>query len=51
MTILLIEQNANAALRCADFAFVMETGRITMTGSGQELLVNEDVKNAYLGSH
>ena len=51
ITILLIEQNANAALRCADFGFVMETGSITMTGSGQELLVNEDVKNAYLGSH
>ena len=51
MTILLIEQNANAALRCADFGFVMETGDITMTGSGQELLVNEAVKNAYLGSN
>ena len=50
ITILLIEQNANAALRCADFGFVMETGRITMTGSGQELLVNPDVKAAYLGS-
>ena len=51
ITILLIEQNANAALRCADFGFVMETGRITMTGSGQELLVNEAVKNAYLGTN
>ena len=51
ITILLIEQNANAALRCADEAFVMETGRITMTGSGQDLLVNEAVKNAYLGSN
>ena len=51
ITILLIEQNANAALRCADFGFVMETGSITMTGSGQELLVNEAVKNAYLGSN
>ena len=50
ITILLIEQNANAALRCADYGFVMETGRITMTGSGQELLANEDVKAAYLGS-
>ena len=49
VTILLIEQNANAALRCADFGFVMETGNITMTGSGRELLVNEAVKNAYLG--
>ena len=51
VTILLIEQNANAALRCADYGFVMETGRITMTGSGQELLANEDVKAAYLGSN
>ena len=51
ITILLIEQNANAALRCADFAFVMETGRITMTGSGEELLVNPAVKAAYLGSN
>ena len=51
ITILLIEQNAKAARRCADFGFVMETGRITMTGSGQDLLVNEAVKNAYLGSN
>ena len=51
ITILLIEQNANAALRCADIGFVMETGRITMTGTGAELLVNEDVKAAYLGSN
>jgi len=50
ITILLIEQNANAALRCADVGFVMETGSITMTGVGKELLVNEDVKKAYLGS-
>ena len=51
ITILLIEQNANAALRCADVGFVLETGRITMTGSGQELLTNEAVKAAYLGSN
>ena len=50
ITILLIEQNANAALRCADFGFVMETGRITMTGAGSELLVNKAIKEAYLGS-
>ena len=49
ITILLIEQNANAALRCADVGFVLETGSITMTGSGQELLTNEAVKAAYLG--
>ena len=51
ITILLIEQNANTALRCADVGFVLETGSITMTGSGQELLTNEDVKAAYLGSN
>ena len=50
ITILLIEQNANAALRCADFGFVIETGHITMTGAGSELLVNKAVKEAYLGS-
>ena len=50
ITILLIEQNANAALRCADYALVMETGRITLTGSGEELLNNPQVKEAYLGS-
>ncbi|HWQ30345.1 MAG TPA: ABC transporter ATP-binding protein [Negativicutes bacterium] len=49
VTILLIEQNANAALHIADKAFVMETGRITMRGTGVELLANPDVKNAYLG--
>lgn len=49
VTILLIEQNANMALRTADIGYVMETGRITMTGSGQELLSNEKVKAAYLG--
>lgn len=51
ITILLIEQNANAALRCADYGFVMETGSITLVGTGKELLVNEQVKAAYLGSN
>jgi len=50
VTVLLIEQNANMALHTADLGYVLETGKITMTGSGQELLVNEDVKKAYLGS-
>lgn len=50
VTVLLIEQNANMALKIADFAYVLETGRITLTGTGKELLVNEDVKRAYLGS-
>ncbi len=50
VSILLIEQNANMALKVADSAFVMETGRITMSGTGKELLSNEDVKKAYLGT-
>ena len=50
ITILLIEQNANAALRCADFGLVLETGSITMTGSGESLLNDERVKAAYLGA-
>ena len=49
VTILLIEQNANMAHKIADYAYVMETGRITMTGTGAELLENEAVKEAYLG--
>lgn len=49
MTILLIEQNANAALHIADVGYVIETGRITLKGTGKELLANEDVKKAYLG--
>ena len=49
MTILLIEQNANMALKVADSAYVLETGRITMTGSGRELLENPEIKAAYLG--
>ncbi|MGE5631181.1 MAG: ABC transporter ATP-binding protein [Caulobacteraceae bacterium] len=49
VTILLIEQNANAALHVADTGYVMETGRITIKGPGQELLANPDIKKAYLG--
>jgi branched-chain amino acid transport system ATP-binding protein len=49
VTILLIEQNANAALHIADTGYVMETGLITMKGTGEELLANPDVKKAYLG--
>ena len=49
VTILLIEQNANMALKIADKGYVLETGMITMEGTGKELLVNEDVKKAYLG--
>lgn len=50
VTILLIEQNANMALQTADMAYVMETGEITLSGKGEELLRNENVKKAYLGS-
>ena len=50
VTVLLIEQNANMALKIADLGYVLETGRITLTGSGQDLLKNEDVKKAYLGT-
>ncbi len=49
VTILLIEQNANAALHIAHKGYVLETGRITLTGTGKELLENEEVKSAYLG--
>lgn len=49
VTILLIEQNANMALRTADIGYVMETGNITMKGSGRELLADEKVRAAYLG--
>ncbi len=49
VTILLVEQNANMALRTADVGYVLETGRITMTGAGEELLKNEEVRAAYLG--
>ncbi len=50
MTILLIEQNANMALSTADMGYVLETGRITLSGTGKELLANEAVKAAYLGT-
>jgi len=51
MTIFLVEQNANHALRLSDRGYVMVNGEIRMTGTGQELLGNEDVRNAYLGGH
>ena len=46
VTVLLIEQNANMALHIADIGYVLETGRITMTGPGKELLQDENVKKA-----
>ena len=48
-TVLLIEQNASMALSIADRGYVLETGRVTITGTGKELLVNPEVKRAYLG--
>lgn len=50
VTILLIEQNANMALSTAHTGYVLETGRITLSGPGKELLANEAVKAAYLGT-
>ena len=49
VTVLLIEQNANMALRIADIGYVLETGKLTLSGTGRELLTNEQVKKAYLG--
>jgi branched-chain amino acid transport system ATP-binding protein len=51
LTILLVEQMAKQALGVADRAYVLETGRITLEGSGRELLDNPKVKAAYLGTH
>jgi branched-chain amino acid transport system ATP-binding protein len=49
MAILLVEQNARAALSIADQGYVLETGRIVLQGSSEELLANKDVQRAYLG--
>ena len=51
VTVLLMEQNANMALKIADLAYVLETGNITMSGTGAELLANEKVREAYLGKN
>jgi branched-chain amino acid transport system ATP-binding protein len=48
-TILLVEQNASMALQIANRAYVMETGSITLTGTGAELMQSDDIKKAYLG--
>ena len=50
VTVLLIEQNANMALKTADRGYVLETGLITLSGTGAELLANDAIKKAYLGS-
>ena len=49
VTILLIEQNAHAALEIADYAYVLETGVITMRDTGKALLNDDNVRKAYLG--
>ncbi len=49
VTVLLIEQNANAALKIADYGYVLETGCISLEGTGKELLTNPAVRAAYLG--
>lgn len=51
LTILLVEQMANQALAVADFAYVLETGRVTLQGKGSDLLKDERVRAAYLGAH
>ncbi|WP_040260007.1 ABC transporter ATP-binding protein [Pseudomonas massiliensis] len=51
MTIFLVEQNANHALKLSDRAYVMVNGQIRMSGTGQELLANDEVRDAYLGGH
>lgn len=48
-TILLIEQNARAALQLADYGYVLETGRIMLAGPGRELLACDEVRKVYLG--
>lgn len=50
ISVLLVEQNAKMALAIADRAYVLETGKITLSGTGRELLNNEKVKKAYLGA-
>ena len=49
VTILLVEQNARAALKIADRGYVLETGKMVLQGSADELLLDDDVKRAYLG--
>lgn len=50
VTILLVEQNANAALRIADYGYVLETGRIVLQATAEELRANIDVRKAYVGA-
>ena len=48
-TVLLVEQNAGKSLAISDRAYVLETGKIVLSGTGKELMESEDVKKAYLG--
>jgi branched-chain amino acid transport system ATP-binding protein len=48
-TVLLVEQNAFAALKIADYAYVLETGAIVLQGTGEELIADPRVRSAYLG--
>jgi branched-chain amino acid transport system ATP-binding protein len=50
MTVLLVEQNANLALRLADYAYVLEGGRIELSGDGEHMREEEAVRHAYLGT-
>ena len=49
ISILLVEQNANLALSVADYAYVMDNGRIVLDGSAEQMVTNEDIKEFYLG--
>ena len=49
ITMLLVEQNANYAIRAADYGYIMESGKIVLDGTQEQLLSNEDVKEFYLG--
>jgi branched-chain amino acid transport system ATP-binding protein len=49
ITVLLVEQNAFAALKIADYAYVLETGKFVLQGTGEELLQDKGVREAYLG--
>jgi branched-chain amino acid transport system ATP-binding protein len=50
ITVILVEQNAKKSLSIADFAYVIENGRVVMSGTGKEMLENPEVAAAYLGS-
>ncbi len=49
LTVLLVEQNAKSALAVSDRGYVLETGRVLVSGTSEELLANRDVRRAYLG--